>query len=114
MIIKKEQAIQRELLPGAFQIHYIDKASGAGGVSMGTVTLQPGTALKPHTHKVEDAMIIIEGKGLFILGDKEYPIEKGMAVMAPAGMIHGLKNNGDMPLIIVYTWPSVEVERFFV
>ncbi|MCR4443386.1 MAG: cupin domain-containing protein [Peptococcaceae bacterium] len=114
MIVKKEQAIHREVVPGVFQTHYIDKSSGAGGVSMGVVTLQPGAGLKPHTHKVEDAMIIIEGKGLFILGDREYPIEEGMAVMAPAGTPHGLRNNGDKPLRIVYTWPAVEVERYFI
>lgn len=114
MIVTKEQAIQREIMPGISQIHYIDKFSGSGGVSMGTVTLQPGTALKVHTHKLEDAMIIIEGKGLFVLGDKEHSIEQGMAVVAPAGMPHGLKNNSDKPLTIVYTWPSVDVERVFV
>ncbi|MDX9872880.1 MAG: cupin domain-containing protein [Clostridia bacterium] len=114
MIIKKEQAIQRELVPGVHQIHYIDKVTGTGGVSMGTVTLQPGAALKVHKHKVEDAMVIIEGKGIFILGDKEYPIEEGMAVYAPAATPHGLKNNSDAPLRIVYTFPAVDVERYFV
>jgi quercetin dioxygenase-like cupin family protein len=113
MIIFKEQATQREVAPGVYQIHYLDKASGAGGVSMGIVTLQPGCGLKTHTHKVEDAMIVLEGKGLFLLGENEHPVEAGMAVIAPAGMPHGLKNNGSAPLKIVYTWPSVEVERFF-
>lgn len=113
MIIKKELAIQREIVPGVSQIHYIDKFSGSGGVSMGMVTLQAGTAIKVHTHKVEDAMVILEGKGIFILGDKEHPVEEGMAVIASAGTPHGFKNNSDAPLRLVYTWPSVEVERFF-
>jgi len=114
MIIKKEEAVQKELVPGVFQIHYIDKASGAGAVSMGIVTLQPGCGLKTHTHKVEDAMIILEGQGIFSLGEQQHPVTAGMAVIAPAGMAHGLKNNGTVSLKIVYTWPSVEVERFFV
>ena len=114
MIIKEEDAIQRELVPGLFQIHYIDKSSGAGGVSMGVVTLMPGAQLKTHVHKLEDAMIVIEGKGLLILEGEEYPIEEGMGLLAPAGKPHGLKNNSDKPLRIVYTWPGVDVERVFV
>lgn len=114
MIVKKEDAIQRELVPGLFQIHYIDKYNGAGGVSMGVVTIMPGAGLKTHVHKLEDAMVVIEGKGLFILEGVEYPIEEGMGLLAPAGKPHGLKNNGDSPLRIVYTWPSVDVERVFV
>ncbi len=114
MIIKKEKAIQREISSGIFQIHYIDKYSGSGGISMGVVTLQAGTALKIHTHKVEDAMVIVEGKGTFILAGEEQPIEEGMAVVAPAGMMHGLRNTSDAPLKIAYAWPSVEVEKVFV
>jgi len=114
MIIKKEKAIQKEIVPGVFQIQYIDKFSGSGAVSMGAVTLQAGAALKVHIHKVEDAMVVIEGKGVFILGGEEHPIEEGMALLAPAGMPHGLVNTSNAPLKIVYTWPSVEVERFFV
>ena len=113
MIVTKEQAIQREVVPGVSQIHYLDKATGSGAVSMGVVILQPGAALRQHTHKAEDAMIVIEGKGLMLVGDQEIPIEEGMALLAPANTLHGLKNNSDKPLRIVYTWPAVEVQRFF-
>ena len=114
MIVNKEQAVSREVVPGIFQIHYIDKCTGSGGVSMGSVTLKPGTMLNIHTHKVEDAMVIIEGKGLFFLDGEEHSIEKGMAVVAPAGVPHGLKNDGTTDLKLVYTWPAVEVDRYFI
>jgi len=113
MIVKKEEAIHREVVPGVSQIHYLDKNTGAGAVSMGIVILQPGAALKQHTHKAEDAMIVIEGKGLMLVGDEEHPIEEGMALLAPANTLHGLKNNSDKPLRIVYTWPAVDVARYF-
>lgn len=114
MVVRKDEAIQREVAPGVFQIHYLDKHSGAGGVSMGHVTLQPGAALRVHTHTVEDAMVVVEGNGTFVQGDEEHAIEQGMALLAPAGVPHGLKNDSNGPLRIVYTWPSVDVERFFI
>lgn len=113
MIINKEQAIHKEVIPGIQQIHYIDKSTGSGAVSLGIIVLQPGTSLRQHTHKVEDAMVVIEGKGLMLENGVEHPIEEGMALLAPANTFHGLKNNSDKPLKIVYTWPSVDVERFF-
>ena len=80
---------------------------------MGMVALEPGTAIQAHYHKVEDVMIVLDGRGLFILEGEEHPIEAGMAIIAPAGKAHGLQNNSDSVLRIVYAWPSVDVERFF-
>ncbi len=114
MIVDKTQAKQNEISPGVCITHYIDKDKGSGGVSMGMVELLPGTHIKKHFHKVEDSMIVIAGEGIFIVDDTEYPIKEGMGLLAPAGVPHALKNNGHIPLRIVYTWPSVEVERFFI
>lgn len=81
---------------------------------MGEVVLAPGTEIKGHYHKVEDVMIVLDGRGSFILDGTEHPIEAGMGIIAPAGRVHGLKNNSEANLRIVYAWPSVDVERFFV
>lgn len=113
MIITGEKAIKREIVPGVFQTHFIDKQFGSGGVSMGMVTIQPGAGIPPHVHRVEDAMVVVEGEGIFLVGEQGIPFKAGMGLLAPAGVRHGLKNNGENPLKIVYTWPSIEVERFF-
>lgn len=114
MIIEKSQAKQNEVVPGVHITHYIDKDKGSGGVSMGVVVLLPGAQIRSHIHKVEDAMIVVAGSGIFVLDGIEHHIEEGMSLLAPAGVPHGLKNNGNTPLRIVYTWPSVEVERIFI
>lgn len=111
MIIKQSQASERELKPGITQTPYWDKATGSGSVSMGTVTLAPGCALPPHRHKVEDAMIVIAGKGVFVVDGQELAAEAGDALLAPAGSVHYIRNDGTVPFTVVYTWPSVEVER---
>lgn len=111
MIIKKQQTASRELMPGITQIPYWDKDTGSGAVSMGMVTLAPGCALPPHRHKVEDAMIVIAGQGMFVVDGCEMVAEAGDALLAPAGSVHYLRNDGTVPFSVVYTWPSVEVER---
>ena len=112
MVVKSNDVLRRELLPGAMQSHIWDKNTGAGSVSMGVITLQPGVALKPHRHLVEDAMVVISGTGSFVVDDLVTPIAAGDGLLAPAGTTHFIRNDGSEPLVIVYTWPSVQVERF--
>jgi quercetin dioxygenase-like cupin family protein len=62
--------------------------------------LSPGQSQKPHTHTDMDKVYyVLEGNGLFSLSTQEEPIEAGEAVIAPAGVEHGLRNDGAVPLI---------------
>jgi mannose-6-phosphate isomerase-like protein (cupin superfamily) len=112
MVLKSKNAASVELLPGAVQKRYWDETTGAGAVSMGMITLQPGTELKPHSHLVEDAMIVISGSGVFVLEGAETMVTVGDGMLAPANKQHYIRNNGKEPLVVVYTWPSVQVKRF--
>ena len=115
MIINPDKDVQREqMYPGASRMHYIDKATGSGSVSMGLLTLEPGGELPPHTHLVEDCMIVLEGNGILVVGDKEYEVHKGQALIAPANTRHTIRNRSDKPFTIVYAWPAHNVERFVV
>lgn len=111
MIIKKDEVLE-DITPGVVRRHYWDESTGTGSVSMGIVTLQPGTALNPHSHLVEDAMIVISGKGAFVVEDERFPMRAGDAALAPAGKLHYIDNDSDEPLVICYTWPSINVKRF--
>lgn len=99
-------------MTGAMQRHVWDQSTGTGAISMGIMTLQPGTELSPHYHLVEDAMVVISGRGTFILKGEETPVEAGDGMMAPAGTVHYIRNDGNEPLVLVYAWPAVQVERF--
>ena len=112
MVLRKDDISKNEIIPGVIQQPCWDKPTGAENVSMGIITLEPGASLPEHYHIVEDAMIVISGKGLFIVDGEMTPISKGCALLAPAKTKHYLINEGEEPLEIVYTWPSVMVERF--
>jgi len=113
MVLKKKCFTSVELMPGVTQDRCWDQTTGAGSVTMGVITLQPGTELKPHYHLVEDAMIVISGSGVFVVEGTETPIAAGDGALAPANTRHFIRNNGTEPLVIVYTWPSVQVARLF-
>lgn len=62
----------------------------------------PGQAQKAHTHGDQDKIYyVVEGRGRFRLGNEELALEAGEAVVAPAGVEHGLVNDGASPLLVL-------------
>src|SRR5262249_318401 len=62
----------------------------------------PGQAQKPHSHAGEDKISFVpEGTGRFSLGGAEEKLEAGDALVAPAGVEHGLVNDGTAPLLVL-------------
>jgi len=44
---------------------------------------------------------VLEGRGRFTVGAADETLEAGEAVVAPAGVTHGLVNDGDRPLLVL-------------
>ena len=55
----------------------------------------PGQGQKIHKHPEQDKFyLVLEGKGLFTVGDTEQECGEGMLILAPAGIAHGVENRG--------------------
>ena len=101
--------------PGVTHRFILNKSTGATGVQLAEVVLEPGAALPLHIHPVDDAMFVVSGTGKFVEGDSEVPIAANMALLAPAKTKHTLKNDGAEALRIIFVWPTIEkVERVLV
>jgi quercetin dioxygenase-like cupin family protein len=62
----------------------------------------PGQAQNAHTHEGQDKVYyVLEGSGQFTLGGAEYELSAGEALVAPAGVEHGLLNDGAGPLLVL-------------
>ncbi len=62
----------------------------------------PGQSQKPHTHGDQDKIYyVVEGRGRFRIGGEELVLEAGEAVVARAGVEHGLVNDGTAPLLVL-------------
>ncbi|HEX7787746.1 MAG TPA: cupin domain-containing protein, partial [Methylomirabilota bacterium] len=66
-----------------------------------------GQSQSPHRHEGEDKIYyVIEGSGRFSVGGVEERLGAGEAVVAPAGVDHGLLNDGaDVLLVLVVVAP---------
>jgi mannose-6-phosphate isomerase-like protein (cupin superfamily) len=57
--------------------------------------LEPGQAQRSHRHESSDKVYaVLEGEVLARVGDESASLQAGAAVLAPAGVDHGLENRG--------------------
>jgi mannose-6-phosphate isomerase-like protein (cupin superfamily) len=70
--------------------------------------LEPGQYQKPHLHHDSDKIyIVLEGEGKFSVGGEETKLATQMGVLAPAGMDHGVQNDGSGRLtLLVFMAPK--------
>lgn len=51
----------------------------------------------PHQHREEECMVLMQGKLIAHIGDKDYPVETGDLVFVRPNVLHGVKNGGPTP-----------------
>lgn len=96
--------------PGVTRRLTVDRSTGAGGITAGVVHLEPGGTIRPHTHLVEEAMTLVQGDLLILVGEERAEIRGGNASwLARANEVHGARNIGQGTAILVIAYPSVEV-----
>jgi quercetin dioxygenase-like cupin family protein len=89
--------------PEPFLGHYADLAAFRGEhfnpiglaqserVKVVLVCLEPGQSIPAHVPAVDMGLVVIEGEGSLISGDREEPIRAGSIGFVPAGMRRGVK-----------------------
>ena len=66
--------------------------------------LLPGQSQKIHAHDGSDKVYyILQGTGRFTVGDEEEDLGEGHAVIARAGVPHGVRNETDENLVLLVT-----------
>ncbi len=67
--------------------------------TFGIIEIAAGRELEAHVHEDEDdAFYILEGEMTFIFGADEVTAAPGTFVLAPSGVEHGFRNDGDSPV----------------
>jgi quercetin dioxygenase-like cupin family protein len=79
-------------------------------VMVGLNCLEPGQIQTVHAHSGADKFyFVLAGAGSFTIGDEERTVESGTVVIAPAGVPHGVTNNGEERLsILVAIAPGIK------
>ena len=76
--------------------------AGTARTQLDLYCVAPGQSQSPHRHEGEDKIYyVIEGSGRFSVGGTEERLEVGEAIVAPAGIDHGLVNDGAAVLLVL-------------
>ncbi len=69
---------------------------------------EPGQSQPVHSHEGSDKVyFVLQGKGLFQIGDEERQLERDEIALAPSGKRHGVSNPGpDRLVLLVFMAPK--------
>jgi putative monooxygenase len=82
-----------------------DKSHGASNLSMGMAIVPPESRIPWHEHpEQQEIMIVIQGKGVAIIGDEEETVTPEIAFFVPEGVRHMVQNTGEEDLKIVWCY----------
>lgn len=101
---------ERDALPVGDHGRVFAGAEHGAGVSVGLVELVPGEGQEPHTHAVEEVLVVQEGQAVVFLGARQARIVRaGEVVRVPAGCPHRLVGGGTAPVrgVVVHGAPEV-------
>jgi quercetin dioxygenase-like cupin family protein len=69
---------------------------------VGLNAFEPGQQHALHSHEGMDKVYhILAGSGLFLLEGREIPMQAGRMLIAPDGVPHGIRNNGNERLLVL-------------
>jgi len=90
------------------------RVKGVDTMSLLTEDIEPGDEVPVHKHGAEEEFIVIErGAGVLTFGDRVHQVERGSMAVVPRGVWHGLRNNGNALLRMVFGYSPAGFEDYF-
>jgi quercetin dioxygenase-like cupin family protein len=100
MIVKHDQ-IEEHQLPGLLHRTVAGPLQGFGSMEVWVQTVEPGAATPVHRHDCEEAIVILEGRGVLVMGGEEEAFGPGTTLVIPRDEVHQLKCTGPSAIRLV-------------
>jgi len=110
-VIRNDRVEVEQMYPMVERKELIGRKMGAAAITMGEITIYPGGEIPLHSHKVEDVVLLREGRGEIHMEEEVVKVEAPMSILIPAGIKHTVINTGSEPMKIIYGFPAIDVER---
>jgi mannose-6-phosphate isomerase-like protein (cupin superfamily) len=82
-------------------------------VSMFIVRTPPGRFVELHWHPYPETFILLEGRGRWTAGEDVVELDGEQILVVPPHTLHGFRNIGDVPLLVVSVHESGTLEQTF-
>ena len=97
-----------------YVINKLVPANWDGPFSMGFQIVAPHSYIRRHVHdRNREVIVVLEGRGTAVLSGAEQTIEPGSVVALPTDVEHMFKNDGDVPLKLLWVFAPHGLETFF-
>lgn len=75
----------------------------------------PGKLVAPlHTHRQDEAFLVVAGEIGLLVGDEELRAREGDLLVGPAGVPHTFWNDGEEEArVFLYVWPAAGFDHYF-
>jgi quercetin dioxygenase-like cupin family protein len=83
------------------------------GISIFVVRTPPGGFVELHTHPYSETFVLLEGRGRWTAGDVVAELRPGQMIIVPPDTLHGFRNIGDVPLMLVTVHESGTLQQTF-
>lgn len=93
MIVQHDK-IDEHRLPGISHQTVAGPLQGFGSLEVWVQTVEAGAATPVHRHDCEEAIVILEGQGVLVMGDKEDAFGPGTTLVIPRNAVHQVKCTG--------------------
>lgn len=107
-VIYHKDVQERERRKGHRVKNLVSPETGAVGLTLTISELDAGAAVPLHTHRIEEAIVVQEGVGVFRLGDETVTVGPDATVLVPAEAVHGFHNAGPGRLTVLAAFPIVD------
>lgn len=96
-LVHSHEDIRQYSMHGNFQKGLATKALGAKEFEVWRASIAVGSKTPRHIHETEEIFIVLKGKILAIVGDREFECVAPATLICPANIPHQLINIGDEP-----------------
>ena len=80
-------------------VEFLARTADTPRFTFGIIEIAAGRVLEEHVHAEEDdAFYIVEGEMTFFFGTDEALAGPGTFVLVPPGVLHGFRNDGEIPV----------------
>ena len=83
---------------------------GFEGLSFILTETHPHGGPPLHTHKTEEAHVVLSGTMEYIIGTERFTVKAPYVARVPAGVAHTFVNAGTTPLNVIAVFPASELE----
>lgn len=112
-VVRRGEDVTYESVDAAAGLHkgvLLGPGDGAPTFALRRFTLDAGASVPRHTNAVEHEQYVLTGEYTVGLGEREYEVESGDALLIPAGTVHWYANDGPVEAAFLCAVPNGDDE----